>query len=328
MDRRQFTVGQYSFDLRLHTGPGPYLINLPDGREEKANAGEYLIYEGDKAIGHLPKNIVDALALDADELHTIERTRLEGDSREVKDQFEVETGPGEKFDGLRVIDVESGKPLEGKGLLEKKIQPVVSSADLRPDGEVKNEDDLETDAKVAEMAISHPTNIHNEAAGRAAREVAELARQRAANAPRVVEELREAKVRETAREDAKNLPRDKGKTSPEFVPETEDERKNRAKSLESFKDSQSTGAQETERKELNDEMAGFSDTAKSESPKSSTSMVAGMDKNSPLLTPGQKGTLKEQSGEGAPISGTNKVDQKFEDKREEREKQSGGDFLG
>lgn len=324
MDRRQFTVGSYSFDLRLHTGPGPYLINLPDGREERAAAGEYLVYEGDKIVAHLPKNIVDALALDAHELHTIERTRLEGDSREVKDQFEVETGPGEKFDGLQVISVESGKPLEGRGLTEKKILPVVSTADIRPDGEVKDEEDLQVDAKVSEMAISHPVNVFNEAAGRAAREVAELARQRSINAPKVVEELREAKVRETARDDAK-AGKSNVVTSDKFVPGTEDERQNRAAQLQSFKDQQPPAVNETERKELENEMGGLYE---SEQKESSAKMVAGMDKNSPLLTPGQKGTLKEQSGEGAAISSGTKVDQKFEEKREEREKQSGGDFLG
>lgn len=178
MDTREFDVNDYHIKAKLHTGPGPYLYRVADGRESQAAAGEYLLYEGETIVGHLPARIIDALSLQAEELITVERARMINDHQETVEQLKVEVGPGEKFDGMKVVD-KDGNVVEGKSLHEVLPMRLASTDDLKTDesgnAAPKDDEDRKVDLISKQQAIMHPVNRFNEASQRAAREVADLA---------------------------------------------------------------------------------------------------------------------------------------------------------
>lgn len=238
MDKREFDVNSYHMVVKLNTGPGPYLYRLDGGREGMAESGDYLIYEGDKIIGHLPPHVIDLMAIDVHELYTLERVKEVSDQRSVSEFFEIEVGPGERFDGERVLDG-SGKPIGET--LEMRIQRLPSTDDLRPDGEVKDLQDRENDAKGKELLLSHPANRFSSAQARAAKEVADLERSEVDKNDELKEEFEVAKDRKDEREGKLNAVRERmgnfrnQRTGPGLeglggtgnFAETVDERKNR-----------------------------------------------------------------------------------------------------
>lgn len=238
MDTRQFLINGYLMTVKRNIGPGPYLYTNEKGREMIADSGDFLVMKGDKVTAHLPAEIVDAMALNTEEQLTVERTRRVADDRTVQDQYIVEVKAGEKFDGTRVVG-EDGMPVEREDsdLTKARIRRKISSDELLPNGELKSKEDKEDDVKAKQFAVSHPVNIFNEAAGRAAQEVVDLA---AAKAARHDDDMKDIEASEEDKkrqiDTVEGARADKLGTSQTYDPQTEDEKVNQARTLDAQKD--------------------------------------------------------------------------------------------
>lgn len=187
MDIHEFDAAGYHFKLKRNIGPGPYLYHGKNGQERRAESGDFLIMEGDDVIGDLPAHIGDAMMLPADVKISMERSvpRPNGGTDVVK-KLVMEVGPGEKFDGTRVLD-KNNNPVEGKNI--GVIPPEPPSDLLDNEGNIKSKETLEEEAAIKRMAVDSPANRFNEPARKAAEEVAFNAEQRAANYEEVKSQL-------------------------------------------------------------------------------------------------------------------------------------------